>query len=263
MGSGALITTGVATVNIALGLFYLMIGALTIADMYRSRATMGSSHFGLAFIAIAFTCGPHHLGHGIHVALEGRTGGILDLLVVLVGLPAGAIWALLRLEAFTGGRGDRHIAGTPKWLMAIPFVAGVYLTAVIAAMLNVPGVSLREAGTVIPNLVLVVIFMAIGYFLIRTQLANRNALGGWSVSGLALSAVFPTCAVMHGVYAYYGLSGLYHVDAHGLIAGWLAIPAGAYFLWVVRALYRGTYRDWNSSKGALREAAQRAAAATA
>jgi PAS domain S-box-containing protein len=57
----------------------------------------------------------------------------------------------------------------------------------------------------------------------------------------------PTCAAMHGVYALYALSGRYGPDVHGLGIDSLAVPAGVYFLWVVYALYRGTFVDWNGS----------------
>lgn len=62
-----------------------------------------------------------------------------------------------------------------------------------------------------------------------------------------LTVIFPTCAAMHGVYAYYTLAGSYTLDAHMGVVDWLAVPAGVYFLWVVQALYRGTFRDWNSA----------------
>ena len=74
---------------------------------------MGFSHFGAAWIAMAFTCGPHHWVHGVHLGFEGRAAGVLDFVAVLVGVPAGVIWFLLRVEAFRGGRGDRFIRGTP------------------------------------------------------------------------------------------------------------------------------------------------------
>ena len=99
---------------------------------------------------------------------------------------------------------------------------------------------------------LVVFYGAIGYFLARTQVANRKPLGGWSLSGVALAIVFPTCALMHGVYALYGASGLYGPDIHGLVTDTLAVPAAAYFLWVVHALYRGTFRDWNGVPAAVK-----------
>jgi hypothetical protein len=108
---------------------------------------------------------------------------------------------------------------------------------------------------------LVGLYGAIGYFLARTQLANRKPLGGWSLSGLALAVVFPTCALMHGVYALYALSGKYALDYHGFVIDWLAVPAAMYFLWVVHGLYKGTFRDWNGAPPKMTEETAVAAAA--
>jgi hypothetical protein len=96
------------------------------------------------------------------------------------------------------------------------------------------------------------IYAAIGYFLVRTQIRNRGPLGGWSISGLALAIVFPTCAVMHGVFAFYTATGRYGYDVHGFAIDWLAVPAGLYFLWVVHRLYADTLEDWNrATPGAM------------
>ena len=56
----------------------------------------------------------------------------------------------------------------------------------------------------------------------------------------------------------YTLSGRYQVDVHGVGIDWLAVPAGLYFLWVVYALYRGTFRDWNGSPLRTRKHTDRA-----
>ena len=242
-------TGALAFLNIALGLVYTQYGTMTLYEMVRNRRTMGFSHFGAAWVAMAFTCGPHHWIHGIHLAVEGRTGGVLDLIVVAVGVPAGVIWFALRVEAFRGGRGDRFIEGNPAWLMALPTLAGIYVTALVAAALEIPDATLNVNSAVVANVLLVGLYSAIGYFLIRTQLANRRPLGGWSLSGLALAIVFPTCAVMHAIYTYYTVTGRYEFDVHNGVVDWVAVPAACYFLWVVQALYRGTFRDWNGAPG--------------
>jgi hypothetical protein len=242
-------TASLGALNIVLGLVYLGYGVMTAIEMVRNRDTMGFSHFGAAWIAMAFTCGPHHTIHGVHLVAEGRAGGPLDLFAVLVGFPAGVTWFLLRVEAFAGGRGDRFVPGNPIWVLALPTVGGIYLTALVAAAMGVGGLQLdaENLPMVASNLLLVGLYAAIAYFLSRTQVANRRPLAGWSLSGLALSVVFWTCSAMHGVYALYGLSGQYLVDYHGLAIDWLAVPAAVYFLWVVRALYRGSYKDWNGA----------------
>lgn len=238
-------TTALALTNLVLGLAYSGYGVMTAVEMRRDWRTLGFTHFGAAWLFMAFTCGPHHLDHALHLMLSGRGAGPLDLFAVVVGLPVGVIWLCLRVEAFAGGRGDRFIAGTPAWLATVPTVAGVYFTIVVAAAIAVPGLGLNLSGLALANVALVAIYMAIGYFLMCTQLRNHKPMRGWSLSGLSLSAVFPTCAVMHGVWAIYDMSGRYHADVHGAVIDTLSIPAGLYFLWVVRGLYRDSLRDWN------------------
>lgn len=247
----------VALLNILLGAVYTGYGVMTMIDLEREWDRRGFSHFGLAWIAMAFTCGPHHLEHGLHVAFAGRAGGSLDLFAVLVGLPAGAVWFLLRVEALRGGKGDRFVPGTPRWVAALPALAVAYIVVYTTAV----GLILRRGGDfgpkLVPNLLLVGLYGMVGYFLLRTQLANRAPLGGWSLSGLSLMVVFPTCGLMHAVSAIYASSGRYDIDGHGLAIDWLAVPAAVYFLWVVRALHHGTFSDWNrGATGVRRERAE-------
>jgi hypothetical protein len=236
--------------NVGLGLVYTQYGTMTLWEMVRNRRSMGFSHFGAAWVAMAFTCGPHHLAHGAHLLAGGRGGGILDLIAVLVGLPAGVIWFVLRVEACRGGTGDRFIPGTPLWILALPTLAGIYLTALVAATVSAGPLHSPDPWTVVPQFMLLGLYMAIGYFLARTQIANHRPLGGWSLSGLALAVVFPTCALMHTVYAYYSLTGQYAIDRLAVGIDIVAVPAAMYFLWVVHSLYRGSYHDWNGAPAA-------------
>ena len=250
----------VAVLNLVLGGVYTSYGILTIIDLKREWRQRGFSHFGLAWIAMAFTCGPHHLEHGLHVAFAGRAGGPLDLLAVVVGLPAGIIWFLLRIEALLGGRGDRFLPGTPRVVAALPALAGTYLAVSVAGVALV----LRHGGDFgpkfVPNILLLGLYGVIGYYLLRTQLANRALLGGWSLSGLSLAVVFPTCGLMHAVSVVYAASGRYDVDVHGLTIDWLAVPAAVYFLWVVRALHHNAVSDWNRGATGVRRETVGAAA---
>jgi hypothetical protein len=242
------VSAALALVNIGLGIAFLSIGAFVVWEMVSGTGQRGFSHFGAAFAALAFTCGPHHLAHGLHVGFEGRSPGVLDLITVCIGLPTAAVWVLLRVESYRGGAGDRFIASTPGWLLAMPTLLGIYATALVAVMIDHSG-GLHDPVQVLPNLVLVGLYGAIAFFLVRTQLHNRRPLGGWSLSGLALAGIFVSCSAMHLVYAFYVLTGLYGPDVHGIIAGWISVPAAAYFLWVVHALYRGSFYDWNGAPG--------------
>jgi hypothetical protein len=235
----------VATLNLVLGTVYTGYGVLTIIDLKREWSRRGFSHFGVAWIFMAFTCGPHHLEHGLHVAFAGRAGGPLDLLAVLVGLPAGVVWFLLRVEALSGGRGDRFLAGRPGAVTALPSASAAYLGVYLAGVVWV----VRHGGTfdpnLVPNVLLLGLYALIGYYLLRTQLANHPSLGGWSLSGLSLTLVFPTCGLMHATFAVYASTGRYEVGSAGLLIDWLAVPAAIYFVWVVRGLQQGRLSDWN------------------
>lgn len=243
-------TAAVGVLNLVLGCVYTCYGLMTIVDLRRGWSTRGPSHFGFAWLAMAFTCGPHHLDHAIHILLVGRPGGGLDLLAVVIGLPAGVAWFLLRVEALMGGNGDRFIEGTPRWLLGAP-VAGAAYGAILLSTLG----SIARGGTfeplILPNVALLLLYGAIGAVLASTQLRNHRVTGGWSLSGVSLSAVMFTCAYMHLVYATYAQTGYYDIDAHGLTIDIVAVPAACYFLWVVVALHRGRISDWNRTRQAV------------
>jgi hypothetical protein len=241
----------VGVTNLVLGTVYTCYGLMTIVDLKRGWRTRGFSHFGTAWLAMAFTCGPHHLDHGLHVLLSGRAGGPLDLVTILVGFPVGVLWFLLRVEAMMGGRGERAIDGTPRWLVALPVIGASY----VAIVLTVGQSVLAGAGPFLPrtapNVLLVVLYAAIGAVLLHTQVRNHQVTGRWSVSGLSLGLVMNTCAVMHGVFVVYATDGRYDLDWHGLAIDIVAVPAAAYFLWVTYALTRGWLRDWNEPEATV------------
>ena len=65
-------TLFLALLNLALGMVYTSYGIMTAIDMKRGWRTSGFSHFGAAWLVMAFTCGPHHLEHGLHQLSAGR-----------------------------------------------------------------------------------------------------------------------------------------------------------------------------------------------
>jgi len=223
---------------------------MTVIEMKRDWRTFGFSHFGAAWICMAFTCGPHHLDHGLHIAIDGRLGGPLDLLAVVVGLPVGVLWLGLRVEAFLGGRGDRFVPGDPRWLRAAPAASGIYLGGLGAACALVlaghrvtPGP--RRVGQRDPRR------PVHGRRLVRAADAAGQPTVDGRLVGVGPVAVghLPTCALMHAVWATYAVAGRYQQDGHGLVIDWLSVPAGLYFLLVVRGLYRESLRDWNDGPG--------------
>jgi len=236
----------VGSLNVVLGIVYTSYGLMTWVDLRRGWSDNGVSHFGIAWLLMAFTCGPHHLDHGLHLLASQPVGGWLEFVTIAVGFPAGVIWFLLRVEAMRGGRGDRTVAGTPWWVEALPTLAALYLVAILTAAVGVGSGAVGPVPpTVIPNLLLVGLYSAIGYVLLRTQLLNHRSDGTWSVSGITLTAVFPTCALMHAAWAMYATMGRYEITGHLLVVDVLAVPAAAYFLWVVWSLSRGAIQDWN------------------
>lgn len=241
-------TTAVGVLNLILGFVFIQYGSLTLIEMRRNWPQMGFSHFGAAWVAMAFTCGAHNFVHGLHLLAAGGHAGALDLITVAVAFPPCVAWFVLRLEAFGGGRGDRFIPGRPLRVLALPTLFGMYVTATGAAMIAGRVHSPTGLAAVVPNLLLIGIYSMIGYFLIRTQVANRTPLRGWSVSGLALALIFPMCALLHAVFAYYTLTGRYPVVIGVTVIDWLAVPAGTYFLWVVHSLYKGEFLDWNRTR---------------
>ena len=239
--------TGVVTaVNLLLGTAYVVMGTIALYELLAGWRDNGFSRFGAGLVAIAFTCGPHHLIHAVHVGFEGHPVDVLDLLTVLVGLPPGLAWLSLRLEALGGGRGDRFVAGTPGWLQVLPTAAGAYLALVVVAALGVVGAGVAVTPVVVLGIATAGVYSAIAWVMARTQVRTRAAVGGWSLSGLTLAATFGTCGVMHLALALQQLGGARHADVHlvGVDAG--AALAGAYFLSVVRRLTREVLDDWNT-----------------
>ncbi|MDP9069924.1 MAG: hypothetical protein M3N68_01275 [Actinomycetota bacterium] len=237
----------VALAHLVLGTAYVSIGALILIDMKRGWAVRGFSRFGAGLTAIAFTCGPHHLVHGVHVGFEGRIVGALDLVTVVVGLPFAAAFYALRVEAFFGGRGDRFVSGTPGWVMLLPAVAGGYVTGLAFSSADMVDGRLALDLAMAPQVLLIGIYVTIGYFLFRTQLHNHRTLSGWSLSGGAMTGIFLTCAAMHAVLVVSAAADRPMLDGHGFLVNALGVPAGLYFLSVVRRLYHDVMNDWNAS----------------
>jgi hypothetical protein len=220
------------------GLAYSGLGLLAVYELGRNRKTRGFSYLGGAFALMAATCGPHHLVHAEHHLLwsEAVTGPMLGALAI--GFVPGGIFVLLRIEAAFGGRGDRFVAGTPVVLAALPWAVVAASGAIVWEALG----DARELNALglAANLMLFVNYLIVGVLVLRTQLARRPGLGGWSVSGLALGGVFVTCGVAHLVA---GLAT--PTDWHTLLFDVAGVPFSIYFLWVVRSLHRNSLRDWN------------------
>ncbi len=222
------------------GLAYTGLGVLTAYELGYGAGRRGWSHLGGAFLLMAATCGPHHLVHAFHILVEGERVTAPLAAALAVGVVPGVLFVGLRLEVLAGGRGDRHIAGTPRWLAALPWAVTLAAGAIaFAALAEGRRAGLHPLGLT-PNAVLLVSYATVGILILRTQLLRVGARGGWSLSGLSLGAVFPTCGLSHAV------AGATTVpDVHMLMFDVPGVPASLYFLWVVHRLNRHGLHDWN------------------
>ncbi len=222
------------------GIAYTGLGVITGYELVRYRRTRGFSHFGGAFLVMAFTCGPHHLVHAWRHLVAGEVAHVPMLASLAIGLAPGLTFIALRTEAAFGGRGDRLIAGTPVWVAALPCIVAAALGATLWESLRHAAPRDVDVRSLVPNIFLGVNYMLVGLFTARTQLARRPVLGGWSLSGVAMSGVFVTCGAAHLI------AGLL-TEAHGWSVALdnVGVPASFYFLWAVHRLHRSSLRDWN------------------
>ena len=231
----------IAIINLATGTAYLGLACQALWEIARERRSRGISKFGLAYVGMALSCGPHHLIHGVQ-ALEGQNFNWMMLVSDLLVLPPAVAFVSLRVEAALGRRGDRFISGTPWWLRAVTAIFWCSCGALVAESIAsaADGRSHPSIWAMLPNVLVLVTYGMVGVLLFRTQLLRNVTTGGWSVSGMSLAAIFPTCALTHVIY---GLTAGYNLAI--CPSDWFGIPASIYFLWIVNRLYRAAIVDWN------------------
>jgi hypothetical protein len=247
--------------NLLVGMAYVTLGLLSaweVASQYRYR---GVSRFGVGFSLMAASCGPHHLIHGWCV-LQGGAVSTPMLAVTLTGLPAGIVFCWLRAEAMRNGRGDRTVAikgsaiaaASIVSLVSVSLLAGWAMAAppdpyqFICTTLGIqPSVADSDAGlgrtlVVLSNLWVSFTYAMVGWYLADTQIRRYVSTQSWSLSGLALTGVFPSCAAMHLILALTASQ-----DTGTLVFDLIGVPASVYFLWVVKQLHANAAIDWNRS----------------
>jgi len=248
--------------HLLIGMAYLGLGLLSAWEAITQYRYRGLSRFGLGFSLMAASCGPHHLVHGWCV-LDGGTVSTPMLVAALIGLPAGLVFCSLRVEAMMGGRGDRTIAATSHTMVALTVALLVVVGSLAGWSMATPAVPVPDqtictalgikytapmAGAgidfsspvVLANLWVTVTYAMVGWYLSDTQIRRYVASRSWSLSGLSLAAVFPSCAAMHLMVA---LSS--SPDTATLPFDLLGVPASIYFLWVVKRLHMDSVVDWN------------------
>lgn len=247
--------------NLLIGLAYTGLGLLSAWETLSLHRYRGWSRFGIGFSLMAASCGPHHLVHGWH-ALEGGGFSWPMLAVTLIGLPAGFIFVGLRFETALGGRGDRELGSSRYWAVSLvaafavavgglagwtlghpasAFSSQAMCTALgLGAGTRLPAGGFDAAALIVPaNLFVVVTYGMVGWYLADYQARRSVAEGAWSLSGVALSAVFFTCALMHLIYAT--------TERHSATLPFdlLGVPASVYFLWIVKRVHNDSVVDWN------------------
>jgi hypothetical protein len=253
-----MMTLIVAFGNLALGAAYAGLGLLSAWEAISLHRYRGWSRFGLGFSLMAASCGPHHFAHGWHL-LQGETVAWPMLATTLIGLPAGLIFLWLRGEAMWGGRGERWLTVSPDRMVLFVSIFGLtcgWLAACayaeVATNLLLPqctstGESSAASGggidftsvTFLANVFVAGTYGMVGWYLGDRQVRRYLTRGNWSLSGVALTGVFLTCAQMHLIDATTNGSDLM------LVFDLIGIPASIYFLRVVKQLHNDSVMDWN------------------
>jgi hypothetical protein len=241
--------------NLLIGLAYTGLGLLSVWETFSLHRYRGWSRFGIGFSLMAASCGPHHLLHGWHVLQEGSFSWPM-LTVTVIGLPAGLTFVGLRFETALGGRGDRRIRSSRYWAVSLAtgFAMAVgWLTAwtlarpapvlpsqFVCTLLGLSvGPEVLTPVSLLANVFVVVTYGMVGWYLADCQVRRHVAEGAWSLSGVSLSGVFFSCALMHLIYAT--------TEPHSstLPFDLLGIPASVYFLWIVKRVHNDSVVDWN------------------
>jgi hypothetical protein len=247
----------IATAELMIGLAYTGLGVLTTYELLSNGRTRGFSQFGAAFALMAFTCGPHHLLQAGVTMTSTAPPSIEMAGALLIALPPGLVFIALRLEVLGGGAGDRTLRRMPSLLAVLLVVVAAAAGAIIAAALDRP-IEIRPVFA-ISNAVLIASYLAVGWYLLETQIRRHAASRTWSLSGVALGFIFPTCALSHAAHVLtaHGQHSVHALTGHTVVlapTGWaqalvvldtVGLPAAIWFLVVVRRLYRAGLHDWN------------------
>lgn len=216
-----------AAVHIILGVGYIVVLGLWSAwDVWRGYKETGNvERLGFGLMAMGFTCGPHHIEHGIHILLD-VTFSAIDLGFALVALPFPLAFMGLRIAAALGKSGDVEFRYT-KAELANNVLLGFWLFwsfwtgASWMYLLVQYGLPAYTAG---PQYVLAALFPVIGWLFFRANNLNTFRYRRSSLNSLLLAGLFITCGASHlitgtllgaGVFAF---QHLYLIDSFGVFA---------------------------------------------
>lgn len=231
--------------HVMTGTAYVAVAVLCAVDGWRLRNGSRAAviPFSVVLGLVMLTSGIQHLGYANHLGDVGRVS-FADLATVAMTVPPAAVWAYLRVERLRDDsptRGDRTIQDHPQWIRNS-------VTAFVITGASLVGFSFgraREAAQpshtailhlepwwrYVPQLVTAAAF---AYVAIRLWIEARNAYGRrhyWSLSGLALSAVFATGANQHIVQSLNVIRGF--TESSGLILAVEWVTAATAVAWAV------------------------------
>jgi hypothetical protein len=229
------VNTITAAITVSIGVAYLALMVMAIHDLRSERSALG-----WGFVAATGTCGPHHLVHGEHLVTGVMTATGPEFGAAVVGLLPAVVFAVLRVQALRGERGDVSIGGTPVLLSAMPVVVASVYGLLFARTLDASA-SHVDLASLLPSGVEFAMFVVIGWLLWGSQMARRRVEGVWSLSGLALTSIFLTCAFMHLTF---GLNR--HHDLHLIVLNWFGAAASVLFAVIAFRAARQARRDWDT-----------------
>lgn len=243
------------------------VGALSGYEIWTTRlwkvrgqiVTSGHRLMLWGLLAMAASCGPHHLDLGAHMMFYGHPTTPIDMTAIVLAFPWAVSWTWFRLgQVFPWeptptdlpGRydlelatkrpwwhppGDHLVSGEKTWPSVL---LGGMLGYMVAVMITT-FVLVQQAGvhdhliTWGPQILLLVLYCAIGYLLWSAQYERRARVGSWSLASLSLAVIFPTCAISHWTYATAVARGVYPVqDWHTTVADLYGVLAAVFFLFV-------------------------------
>jgi len=233
------VSWAVGLLHLAIGLMAIVLASLALVESIRSSRLTAHRHFGLALSALVTTAAAHYIVIGLDRSGPGQGAIGAQLTAAGLALLPVAVFLWLRVEAYLDGPGDRFLDGKPIWIPVLPSgVAGVTGAVLAIAWMHPPAVAGSWSNAValrwlavLPSILLVATSIAIGWSFLRGQQTRHAVLGGWSLSGLAVTLIFPTSAVSYATQALTVRPTLARS-----VVDWLGVPAALWFWYECRRL---------------------------
>lgn len=217
--------------HVAIACLAVLFAVMAVVESIRSAHLAAHRRFGFALSALTVSIAAHFTVAAVVRPDEVPTAEGPQVAALTLTLLPVAVFFWLRIEAYLDGPGDRFHDGRSGWISLLPTaVAGGAGAVLTTAWMNPPrwesgsvDVAMRWLG-VLPTLLVGATFLAIGWSLMRGQQFRRAVLGGWSLSGLAVTLAFPTAALAYATHALTVRPTLV-----SSLVDWLGVPAAVWF----------------------------------